>query len=107
MSLFRSSEGAAHHHIAGAQAIQLSAQAAQILQARRSRDFFLAASRITSAAPSATVWPQSTARRCLAGLVRRWYAVAVWAEVFAEYEAVAAESVISLKIVCANRGATA
>jgi len=45
----------------------------------------------TNTVISAIVWPQSTARRCLAGLARRWYAVAVSAEVFAEYEDVAAE----------------
>lgn len=40
---------------------------------------------------SAIFWRQSTARRCLAGLARRWYAVAVSVEVFAEYEATVAE----------------
>ncbi|HNU98876.1 MAG: putative toxin-antitoxin system toxin component, PIN family [Verrucomicrobia bacterium] len=45
----------------------------------------------TNTVISAIYWPQSTARRCLAGLARRWYAVAASAEVFAEYEAVAAE----------------
>lgn len=40
---------------------------------------------------SAVFWPQSTARRCLAGLARRWYALAVSSEVFTEYEAIAAE----------------
>ncbi len=45
----------------------------------------------TNTAISAVFWPQSTARRCLAGLARRWYAVAVSAELFAEYEAIAAE----------------
>jgi len=40
---------------------------------------------------SAIFWPQSTARRCLAGWARRWYAVAVSAEVFSEYEDVAGE----------------
>lgn len=45
----------------------------------------------TNTVISAVFWPQSTARRCLAGLARRCYAVAVSAEVFAEYEATAAE----------------
>ena len=45
----------------------------------------------TNTVISAIFWPQSTARRCLAGLARRWYAVAVSADVFAEYEDVAAE----------------
>jgi putative PIN family toxin of toxin-antitoxin system len=45
----------------------------------------------TNTVISAVFWPQSTARRCLAGLARRWYAVALSAEVFAEYEAIAAE----------------
>lgn len=45
----------------------------------------------TNTVISATFWPRSAARRCLAGLARRWYAVAVSTEVFAEYEAVAAE----------------
>jgi len=45
----------------------------------------------TNTIVSAIFWPQSTARRCLAGLARRWYAVAVSGEVFAEYEAIAAE----------------
>lgn len=45
----------------------------------------------TNTVISAVFWPQSTARRCLAGLARRWYAVVVSAEIFAEYEAIAAE----------------
>jgi putative PIN family toxin of toxin-antitoxin system len=45
----------------------------------------------TNTVISAIFWPQSTARRCLAGLARRWYAVAVSADVFAEYEDVAVE----------------
>lgn len=45
----------------------------------------------TNVVISAIFWPQSTARRCLAGLARRWYRVAATAGVFAEYEAVAAE----------------
>ena len=45
----------------------------------------------TNAVVSAIFWPQSTARRCLAGLARRWYAVATSVEFFAEYEATVAE----------------
>lgn len=45
----------------------------------------------TNTVISALFWPRSTPRRCLAGLARRWYEVAVSAEVFAEYEAIAAE----------------
>jgi uncharacterized protein len=45
----------------------------------------------TNTVISAVFWPESKARRCLAGLARRWYAVALSAEVFAEYEAIAAE----------------
>ena len=45
----------------------------------------------TNTVVSAIYWPQSTARRCLAGLARRWYAVAVTGEVFAEYETIVAE----------------
>jgi len=45
----------------------------------------------TNTVVSAIFWPQSTARRCLAGLARRWYGMAVSAEVFAEYEAIVAE----------------
>ena len=45
----------------------------------------------TNTVISAIFWPESTARRCLAGLARRWYAVAVSAGVLTEYEAVAAE----------------
>ena len=45
----------------------------------------------TNAVVSAIYWPQSTARRCLAGLARRWYSLAVSPEVFTEYEAVVAE----------------
>lgn len=40
---------------------------------------------------SAIFWPGSKARRCLAGLARRQYGIAVSREVFDEYEAVAAE----------------
>lgn len=45
----------------------------------------------TNTVVSAIFWPQSTARRCLGGFARRWYAVAASEEVFAEYEAVVAE----------------
>ncbi|HOW67501.1 MAG TPA: putative toxin-antitoxin system toxin component, PIN family [Candidatus Paceibacterota bacterium] len=45
----------------------------------------------TNTVVSAIFWPRSTARRCLAGLARRWYAVGVSSEVFTEYEAVVAE----------------
>jgi len=45
----------------------------------------------TNTVISAIFWPKSTARRCLAGLARRQYAIAVTREVFDEYEAVAAE----------------
>jgi len=45
----------------------------------------------TNTVISAIFWPRSLARRCLAGLGRRWYAVAVSAEVFAEYGAIAAQ----------------
>lgn len=45
----------------------------------------------TNTVISAIFWPESTARRCLAGLARRWYAVALSGEVFAEYEVIAAE----------------
>lgn len=43
----------------------------------------------TNTIVSAIFWPESIARRCLAGLARRQFAVAVTGEVFAEYEAVA------------------
>lgn len=45
----------------------------------------------TNTIVSAIFWPGSTARRCLAGLARRQYAVAVTRIVFDEYEAVVAE----------------
>lgn len=45
----------------------------------------------TNTVISAIFWPQSTARRCLAGLAQRWYELAASAEVLAEYEAVLAE----------------
>jgi len=45
----------------------------------------------TNTVVSAIYWPNSTARRCLAGLARRQYGIAVSAGLFAEYEAVAAE----------------
>ncbi len=40
---------------------------------------------------SAIYWPRSTGRRCLAGLARRQYAIALSREVFNEYEAVVAD----------------
>jgi uncharacterized protein len=45
----------------------------------------------TNTVVSAIFWPRSTARRCLAGLARRQYGIAVSRDVFEEYEAVAAE----------------
>jgi predicted nucleic acid-binding protein len=45
----------------------------------------------TNTVVSAIFWPGSTARRCLAGLARRRYGIAVSRELFAEYEAVATE----------------
>ena len=45
----------------------------------------------TNTVVSAIYWPRSTSRRCLAGLARRQYALAVTLEVFDEYEAVAAD----------------
>jgi putative PIN family toxin of toxin-antitoxin system len=45
----------------------------------------------TNCVVSAIFWPHSTARRTLGGLARRQYQLAVTREVFAEYEAVAAE----------------
>jgi len=45
----------------------------------------------TNAVVSAIFWPRSTARRCLAGLARRWYGLVVSRDVFDEYEAIAAE----------------
>ncbi len=45
----------------------------------------------TNAVVSAIFWPSSTARRCLAGLARRQYGIAVSHDVVTEYEAVAAE----------------
>lgn len=45
----------------------------------------------TNTVVSAIFWPQSTARRCLAGLARRRYGIAVSREVFDEYEVVVAE----------------
>jgi putative PIN family toxin of toxin-antitoxin system len=45
----------------------------------------------TNAVVSAIFWPRSTARRCLAGLARRQYGIAVSRDVFDEYENVAAE----------------
>src|SRR5712671_2071695 len=40
---------------------------------------------------SAIYWPRSTGRRCLAGLARRQFALAVTREVLEEYAAIAAE----------------
>lgn len=45
----------------------------------------------TNTVISAIYWPNSTARRCLAGLARRQYAAALTPEVFKEYEVVASE----------------
>jgi len=45
----------------------------------------------TNTVISAIFWPQSTARRCLAGLARRRYTIALSPEILREYEAVAAE----------------
>ena len=45
----------------------------------------------TNTVASAIFWPNSTARRCLAGLARRHYGIAVSSSVFKEYKAVAAE----------------
>ena len=42
----------------------------------------------TNTVVSAIFWPRSTARRCLAGLARRQYGIAVSRDVFEEYEAV-------------------
>jgi putative PIN family toxin of toxin-antitoxin system len=44
----------------------------------------------TNAVISAIFWPGSTARRCLAGLARRQYDIAVSRDVFDEYETVVA-----------------
>jgi putative PIN family toxin of toxin-antitoxin system len=40
---------------------------------------------------SAIYWPRSAGRRCLAGLARRQYAIAVTREIFDEYESVVAD----------------
>ena len=45
----------------------------------------------TNTIVSAIFWPTSTARRCLVGLARRRYALAISKDVFEEYEVVAAE----------------
>ncbi len=45
----------------------------------------------TNAIISAVFWPKSTPRRCLAGLARRQFGLAVSREVFDEYEEIAAE----------------
>ena len=45
----------------------------------------------TNTVVSAIFWPRSMSRRCLAGLARRQYALAVTRDVFDEYETVAAD----------------
>jgi len=45
----------------------------------------------TNTIVSAIFWPKSPSRRCLAGLARRLYGIAVSGGVFDEYESVAAE----------------
>lgn len=45
----------------------------------------------TNTVISAIFWPRSTARRCVAGLAKRQYGIAVSRDVFDEYEAIAAE----------------
>ena len=40
---------------------------------------------------SAIFWPRSTARRCLAGLARRQYWIAISREIFVEYEDIVRE----------------
>jgi putative PIN family toxin of toxin-antitoxin system len=45
----------------------------------------------TNTVVSAIFWPRSIARRCLIGLAKRQYALAVSSEIFAEYETVSAE----------------
>jgi predicted nucleic acid-binding protein len=45
----------------------------------------------TNTVVSAIFWPESIARRCLAGLARRQYGIAITGEVFDEYAAVVAE----------------
>ena len=45
----------------------------------------------TNTVVSAIFWPGSISQRCLAGLARRQYRIAVSGDVFAEYEAVASE----------------
>ena len=45
----------------------------------------------TNSIISAIFWPRSIARRCLGGLARRQYEIALSREVFDEYETVAAE----------------
>ncbi len=45
----------------------------------------------TNTVISAMFWPGSTARRCLAGLARRQYSIALSQTIFQEYESVAAE----------------
>ncbi len=45
----------------------------------------------TNTVISALFWPRSTARRCLAGLARRQFEIALTDDIFAEYTAVAGE----------------
>ena len=45
----------------------------------------------TNTVVSAIFWPRSTSRRCLGGLARRQYGIAVTHDVWSEYEAVAAD----------------
>jgi putative PIN family toxin of toxin-antitoxin system len=60
----------------------------------------------TNTVVSAIFWPNSTARRCLAGLARRVYDLALTSEVFDEYEAVAAEFQVRFPA-CNSNGALA
>jgi putative PIN family toxin of toxin-antitoxin system len=45
----------------------------------------------TNAIVSAIFWPKSISRRCLAGLARRQYGMAVSRDIFQEYESIAAD----------------
>jgi len=45
----------------------------------------------TNAVVSAILWPRSISRRCLAGLARRQYAIALTQDLFDEYERIVAE----------------
>ena len=60
----------------------------------------------TNTVVSAIFWPRSTAGRCMAGLARRQYGIAVSRDVFDEYEAVAAE-LQSRFPACNSKGALA